>query len=87
MAKKTKMTLERLAALLVESIDELRGQMVTGFESVRGDVAALQTDMTEVKRDVGEIKIDTSAHGKAIDKDSVTLIDHESRLQNLEPAR
>ncbi len=41
MVKKLKMTLERLAPLMIE-----------GFEQVRGDIRDLKKDMTEVKRAV-----------------------------------
>lgn len=69
------MTLEKLATLVVE-----------GFEEVKTDIAELKRDMTQVKHDVGEIKTDLKAHGKAIDKDAVTLINHENRIKKLEHA-
>ncbi|HEY4516505.1 MAG TPA: hypothetical protein VJG64_01015 [Candidatus Paceibacterota bacterium] len=58
--------------------------MVEGFEAVRGDIAALQTDMTEMKSNHVEVQGTQEAHGKAIDKDAVTLINHESRIKKLE---
>ncbi len=70
------MTLEKLASLMVE-----------GLEAVRGDIAVLQADMSEVKLDVAEIKETQDAHGKATDKDAVTLINHETRIKKLEHAR
>lgn len=73
---KAKVTLEKLASLMVE-----------GFESVRGDVATLQTDMTEAKRDITEIKESLQAQGKAVDLDAKTLINHEARIKKLEHAR
>ena len=70
------MTLEKIATLMVE-----------GFETLNGKVDALSEDMTQVKRDVVEIKETLGAHGKAIDKDAVTLINHETRIKKLEHAR
>ena len=106
MKKVGKMTLEKLATLMVEGFDEvrkefrkelrsevksavgeLRGQMVTGFEAVRGDISVLQTDMTAAKRDVAEIKGEVGAHGKAIDSDAKTIINHETRIKKLEHVR
>jgi hypothetical protein len=66
-------TLERMASLLAE-----------GFEQVRGDIADLQHDMTFVKRKIVDIETELQAHGKAIDKDAVMLIDHEKRIKTLE---
>ncbi|MDP3646190.1 MAG: hypothetical protein Q8R25_03820 [bacterium] len=76
MVKRTKITIEKLATLMTES-----------FENLNEKVDALSHDMTDIKRDVGEIKTDIKAHGKAIDKDAVTLISHESRINKLEHAR
>ena len=75
MVKKSKITIEKLATLVVE-----------GFEEVRENFGVLKRDMTEVKRDVAEIKGDLKAHGKAIDKDAITLINHEHRIKKLEHA-
>ncbi len=76
MVKKPKMTLEKLATLVVE-----------GFEEVKTDIGELKRDVTQVKHDVGEIRTDLKAHGKAIDKDAVTLINQETRIKKLEHAR
>lgn len=76
MAKKRRITLERLATLVV-----------AGFEDVKSDIGELKRDMTEVKRDIAEIKVDLKGHGKAIDKDAVTLINHEGRIKKLEHVR
>ena len=76
MAKKTRVTLEKLATLMVE-----------GFEEARENFGVLKHDMVEVKKDVAEIKVDLKAHGKAIDKDAVTLINHETRIRKIEHAR
>lgn len=73
---KVKMTLEKLASLMVE-----------GFEVVNGKVDALSDDMKVVKKDIADIKGELAAHGKAIDKDAVTLINHEGRISKLERAR
>ena len=72
---KTDQRLEKFATLMVE-----------GFETLNGKVDALAEDMTQVKKDVSEIKDTLEAHGKAIDKDAVMLINHEKRIVALEPA-
>ncbi|HEY9585143.1 MAG TPA: hypothetical protein VJJ02_00945 [Candidatus Paceibacterota bacterium] len=69
------------------TLDKLARIMVEGFEEVKTDIAGIKSDMTEVKRDIAEIKGDLKAHGKAIDKDAVTLINHETRIKKLEHAR
>ena len=76
MTKKLKVTLDKLATMMVE-----------GFEETRGNFDVLKRDMVEVKKDIAEIKVDLKAHGKAIDKDAVTLINHETRIKKLEHAR
>ena len=88
MAKKV--TIETLAAQMRrfdKRLDTFVTLMVEGFENLNGKVDALQADMTEMKRDQIEVMETQEAHGKAIDKDAVTLINHETRLQNLEPVR
>ena len=55
-----------------------------GIETVNGKIDALLASMTEVKRDIVDIKETNGAHGKAIDKDAKTIIDHESRIKKLE---
>ncbi|MBI2613122.1 hypothetical protein HYW59_04965 [Candidatus Kaiserbacteria bacterium] len=75
MAKK-KVTVERLATLMVE-----------GFENLNGKVDGLTKNLREVKRDVSDIKDTLEAQGKAVDKDAVTLINHETRIKKLEHAR
>ncbi len=90
MAKKVKVTLEKVATTvdrLGVTVEKLATLMVDGFENLNGKVDALSDNMTEVKRDIGEIKTDIKAHGKAIDKDAVTLINHEGRIKKLEHAR
>jgi predicted nucleic acid-binding Zn-ribbon protein len=74
--KKVGVTIEKLAALMTE-----------GFENLNEKVDSLSHDLTELKRNMADIKSEITAHGKAIDKDAVTLIDHESRLRKLEQAR
>ena len=76
MTKKVKITIEKLATIMVE-----------GFEEVRSGIADLKRNMTDVGRDVADIKVDLKAHGKAIDKDAVTLINHERRIKSLERVR
>ena len=83
MKKPAKVTLESLD----KKIDTFATLMVEGFETLNGKVDALTEDMTQVKNDVGEIKETMSAHGKAIDKDAVTLVNHETRIKKLEHAR
>ena len=70
------MTLEKLALLVVE-----------GFEEANADRSEMKSDIKELKKDVAEIKVDLKAHGKAIDKDAVTLISHEHRIKRLEAIR
>lgn len=83
MSKKTKVTLEKLNV----TVEKIATLMVEGFGSVRGDIAALQTDMIEVKRGVADIKEDVGAYGKAIDADAKTIINHDTRIKKLEHAR
>ncbi len=71
---------------LSTTVAKLATFVVEGFEEVKTDIADLKNDMTEVKRDIAEMKIDLKAQGKAIDKDAVTLIRHENRIERLEHA-
>ena len=90
MAKKAKMTLEKVGTKvehLVVTVEKLATLVVEGFEEVRADMADLKHDVTDVKKDTAEMKVDLKAQGKAIDKDAVTLINHESRIKKLEHAR
>jgi hypothetical protein len=89
MAQPKKMTLEKLAELMADGFEEVNGKIdtLTGdVEVMKDDVRDLKHDMREVKRDIAEIKTDLRAHGKVIDKDAVTLIDHKSRISKLEHA-
>lgn len=61
--------------------------MVEGFENLNGKVDGLTKNLREVKRDVSDIKDTLEAQGKAVDKDAVTLINHETRIKKLEHAR
>ena len=76
MTGKNKMTLEKLASMMVD-----------GFEEARTDRAEIKRDIKDVKKDIAEIKVDVKGHGKAIDKDAVTLIDHGQRIKRLESTR
>ncbi|OGG76721.1 hypothetical protein A3B35_03815 [Candidatus Kaiserbacteria bacterium RIFCSPLOWO2_01_FULL_54_24] len=90
MTKKRKVTLDKLATKvdkLGTTVDKFATLMVGGFENLNEKVDALSNDMTDVKRDIGEIKTDLKAHGKAIDKDAVALINHETRIKKLEHVR
>lgn len=71
-----KLTLEKLASLMME-----------GFESVNGRLDTLSSDMKDVKRGLADIDETVEAHGKAIDKDAKTIINHGSRIKKLEVAR
>ena len=87
MAKKTKITLEKVNVTVVDlkvTVEKIATLMVEGFETMNGKVDALSSDMRDVKRDTADIKDDLEAHGKAIDKDAKTIINHETRIKKLE---
>ncbi|MDO8514050.1 MAG: hypothetical protein Q7S50_00730 [bacterium] len=97
MTKKPKVTLEKVATAvdkLTVTTDKLATLMVEGFESVHNDIGELRQDMTQVKRDISiiqkdmaEVKVDLKGHGKAIDADAKTIINHETRIKKLEHVR
>src|SRR3989338_10743924 len=98
MAKGKKIdSIEKLATLVAEGFEELKADMGAlrvdnhmlkrDVEGLKDDVSELRVDMREEKRDLSDIKENTEAHGKAIDKDAVTLINHETRIKKLEHAR
>lgn len=84
MAKEKKVdTIEKLATLMAEGFDEVN----LALGHVQDDVRSLRYDVKELKSDVAEIKRDITAHGKAIDKDALALINHERRISKLEHVR
>jgi len=95
MAKEKKVdTIDKLAALMEESFTDLKAELDSRFEEVnlslghvQDDVRSLRYDVKELKSDGGEIKRDITAHGKAIDKDALALINHERRISKLEHVR
>ncbi len=90
MKKKVDITLEKLSSKvdkLGTTLNKVATLMVEGFETLNGKVDDLSTDMKVVKSDISDIKEELQAHGKAIDKDAVTLINHEGRIKKLEHAR
>ncbi len=79
---------------LTSTTDKLATLMVGGFESIHNDVGELRGNMTQVKRDISamrddveEIKLELRGHGKAIDADTKLLLNHETRIKKLEHAR
>lgn len=91
-------TIEKLATLVAEGFlelkEELTAEMDTRFEEVnlalghvQDEVRSLRYDVKELKSDVAEIKREITAHGKAIDKDALALINHERRIKKLEHVR
>jgi archaellum component FlaC len=90
MTKKAAMTLERLAAMMSEGFQEVHAD-ITGvkddLQGVKDEMREMKGDIKALKKDVAEIKIDIRAHGKAIDADAVTLINHGQRIKRLEEAR
>lgn len=87
-------TVEKLAAMMAEGFTDLREDMETRFEEVnqtlghvQDDVRSLRYDVKELRSDVSEVKRDITAHGKAIDKDALALINHERRISKLEHTR
>src|SRR3990167_2346451 len=98
MAKGKKIdSIEKLATLVAEGFEELKADMGAlrvdnhmlkrDVEGLKDDVRELRVDMREVKRDVSDIKENIEAQEKAVDKDAVTLINHETRIKHLERAR
>ena len=83
MEKKGAITLEKVAT----KIDKLATLMVESFEGVHGEIAEIKQNVKQLKRDVGEMKVDLEAVVKAIDKDAVTIVNHERRIKILESAR
>ncbi|OGG52736.1 hypothetical protein A3H16_00405 [Candidatus Kaiserbacteria bacterium RIFCSPLOWO2_12_FULL_53_8] len=95
MAKGKKIdTIEKLATLMENGFSDLREELDSRFEEVnlalghvQDDVRSVRYDVKDLKTEVAEIKADLKAHGKAIDKDSLTLINHDRRISKLEHAR
>jgi len=98
MAKGKKIdSIEKLATLVAEGFEELKADMgelradshmlKRDVEGLKDDVHELRVDMREVKRDVSDIKENIEAQGKAVDKDAVSLVNHETRIKHLERAR
>ncbi|MEK7601625.1 MAG: hypothetical protein AAB480_03795 [Patescibacteria group bacterium] len=99
MAKGKKIdSIEKLATLMAEGFADLKNGLTEEMESrfeevnlslghVQDDVRSLRYDVKELKSDVAEIKRDITAHGKAIDKDALALINHERRISKLEHVR
>lgn len=90
MIKKAKMTLEKLATMMVEGFEDVQADITEvkdDLQGVKDDLKEMKSDIRELKKDVAEIKVDVKAHGKAIDKDAVTLINHGQRIKHLEAAR
>ncbi|HEY4526703.1 MAG TPA: hypothetical protein VJK53_02545 [Candidatus Paceibacterota bacterium] len=86
--------LDTFVTLMVEGFDQLntkiddhRIETNEKILSVANEVHEIREDIKEMKPDIVEIKADQAAHGKAIDKDAVTLINHEGRIKKLEHAR
>ena len=85
-----KATIETLAVQMEKCdkrLDTFATLMVEGFENLNGKVDALTQEVAEVKDEVFNDKDTLEAHGKAIDKDAVTLINHEGRIKKLEVVR
>jgi len=89
--------IDKLATLMKEGFDELKADIgelhVNGhmlkreIEGLKDDVRELRVDSREIKRDISDIKESLEAQGKAVDKDAVTLINHETRIKKLEHVR
>ncbi|MBI4128412.1 MAG: hypothetical protein HY460_00035 [Parcubacteria group bacterium] len=98
MAKGKKIdSIEKLATLVAEGFEELKADMGAlrvdnhmlkrDVEGLKDDVRELRVDTREVKRDIADLKENIEAQEKAVDKDAVTLINHETRIKHLERAR
>jgi len=75
--------LDAFIALMTESFVKVLDNVQILTEKV--DAAA--QELEQVKNDVTEIKETQNAHGKAIDKDAVTIIQQGRRLGKLEKTR
>ena len=84
-------SIEKLATLMAEGFEHVDEQ----FEGVGEKVADLDKKLGQEMRDIkerlrrlehdpGEIKDELRAVTRAVDKDAVTLIRHESRIKHLE---
>ena len=62
------------------TLDRLATEMMAGFYRVSEDSKEIKQRLTNIERDVSEIKVDLKAHGKAIDADAIVLIKHGNRL-------
>ncbi len=91
-------TIEKLATLMAEGFVDLKKEIADELDGrfeevnltlghVQDDVRSLRYDVKELKSDVNEIKRDITAHGKAIDKDALALINHERRISKIEHVR
>src|SRR3989338_7838070 len=98
MAKGKKIdSIEKLATLVAEGFEGVKADMgelrvdshmfKRDVEGLKDDVRELRVDMREVKRNVADIKENIEAQEKAVDKDAVTLINHETRIKKLEHVR
>ena len=65
---------------LNRKIDSAQHELGRKIDSLAGDVS-------QIKRDLSEVKTDLRTHGKAIDSDAKTIINHETRIKKLEHAR
>ena len=53
---------------------------------LQDDIHSIKYDLKELRSEVTEMRSEIKAHGKAIDMDAVTLINHERRIAKLEKA-
>jgi septal ring factor EnvC (AmiA/AmiB activator) len=90
MAKEKVDTIDKLAALIVEGFSDMESrfeEVNLALGHVQDDVRSVRYDVKDLKSEVAEIKSEIKAHGKAIDKDALALINHERRISKLEHTR
>ena len=86
-----------MAKRKVDSIEKLATLVEEGFEEVGAEIGDLDKKITEETRDIkerlrlleydtNEIKDEVRAISKAVDKDAVKIINHDSRIKRLEHA-
>ena len=88
MAKEKKIdTIEKLAALVADSVADLKDELNQRLDHIQDDVQTIRYDVKDLKTDMAEVKAELKGHGRAIDKDALALINHERRIKKLEGVR
>jgi len=67
-------------------IDKQIGGLTNQVGGLAENMKQVKQRLTNIENDVAEIKTDLKAHGNAIDKDAILLINHGKRIVRLEKA-